>query len=1040
MRKPTFSLFIATLIVACSSNPGRRTLGVLHDVPPDLNEVSVDDSLDLAMQSYRHFLDETPEGEMTPEALRRLADLQIEKEFGIIGTGDFIELPAPEMAQLPRSSDDPGAALTFVGGSADLGETEEDFEARATGEFVVESDDAELPALGLPGDAQPIVPAGPVEAIRIYQRILDEYPNYERNDQVLYQMARAYDEIGQPDEAMAIMERLVASYGYSRYLDEVHFRRAEYLFTRRKFREAESAYEAVITMGSGSSYYELALYKLGWALYKQELYELALHRFVGVLDHKMATGYDFDQAHEEGEGRRVADTFRVISLSFSNLGGPKVISEYFAMNGNRSYEDRVYRNLGEFYFSKLRYQDATAVYSAFVELNPYHRISPSFSMRIVEIYDEGGFPILVVESKKDFAVRYGLSADYWDYFDPMEAQEALDFLKTNLTDLANHYHSLYQEDELDEQRVENFVEASRWYREFLASFPTDAEAPGINYQLADLLLENEAFADAAREYERTAYDYAPHERAADAGYAAIYAHRQYLDVVAAGDEHRARRTAIGSSLRFAESFPEHDQAPIVLGAAADDLYAMQDYESAVVAAGLLIDRYPDADLALRRAAWTVVAHGSFDLSRYLQAENAYAHVLTLVPDEDEARPALVENLAAAIYQQGEQANAGEDYRAAADHFLRIRDVAPTSEIRSSAEYDAAAALIRLEDWLPAARVLEEFRVTFPGHELESDATKQLASVYRQGGRPDQSAIEYERVAEEAEDPELRREAMLLAGDLYEQASDIDSALAVFVGYISEFPRPLDVAQETRFRVAELYELRSETVPYLDMLREVVASDASAGAERTDRSRFLAAQSALVLAEQLYDEFVAIRLYQPFDESLAEKQRRMDMAMQAFERLVDYEVGEITAAATFYIAETYLDFSESLLESERPADLPVNALTEYDLAIEEEAFPFEEQAIEIHEQNYELIASGLFNDWIQRSLDRLAGMMPGRYAKNEISSGFIASIDTYAYRAPAFPDVDVGESAASIGTRLPTTSMSVAERKLQVQEVASALVR
>ena len=52
---------------------------------------------------------------------------------------------------------------------------------------------------------------------------LETYPNYERNDQVLYQMSRAYDEIGQPDEAMKVMDRLVAEYPYSKYIDEVHF-------------------------------------------------------------------------------------------------------------------------------------------------------------------------------------------------------------------------------------------------------------------------------------------------------------------------------------------------------------------------------------------------------------------------------------------------------------------------------------------------------------------------------------------------------------------------------------------------------------------------------------------------------------------------------------------------------------------------------------------------------------------------------------------------------------------------------------------------
>ncbi len=34
------------------------------------------------------------------------------------------------------------------------------------------------------------------------------------------------------------------------------------------------------------------------------------------------------------------------------------------------------------------------------------------------------------------------------------------------------------------------------------------------------------------------------------------------------------------------------------------------------------------------------------------------------------------------------------------------------------------------------------------------------------------------------------------------------------------------------------------------------------------------------------------------------------------------------------------------------------------------------------------------------------MMPGRYAKREISSGFMGSIEIYAYRMPSAPDIDV----------------------------------
>jgi tetratricopeptide (TPR) repeat protein len=274
------------------------------------------------------------------------------------------------------------------------------------------------------------------------------------------------------------------------HYDEVQFRRAEFFFTRRKFREAENAYQAIIGMGDSSSYYELALYKLGWTLYKQEFYEEAQHRFMALLDYKVSIGYDFDAAHDEDEERRIADTFRVISLGFSNLGGPEVVQEYFAANGSRGYEDKIYANLGEFYLAKLRYDDAAKTYKAFVALNPFHRASPHFGMRVVEIYAKGNFPKLVLEAKKEFASKYGLQAEYWRHFDVNESPEVLSYLKSNLKDLANHHHAQYQNKELVAEKPANYAEALRWYREYLASFPKEADTPPINYQVADLLLEN----------------------------------------------------------------------------------------------------------------------------------------------------------------------------------------------------------------------------------------------------------------------------------------------------------------------------------------------------------------------------------------------------------------------------------------------------------------------------------------------------------------------------------------------------------------------
>ncbi|MDJ0748643.1 MAG: tetratricopeptide repeat protein [Woeseiaceae bacterium] len=1006
-RRLALVTLLGTCLAACTSAIREDgTLAELENVEADLSEVYLEDSLERAAQSYRRYLAETSENARTPEAMRRLADLQIEKAYGVIGTDDMVEMKAPETAAqsativaqdgrvTPRQSD----------------ESDAEFEKRALErqQLLAQTGSYQDELVG--ADGAPI-PAGPREAIRTYQKILEQYPNYERNDRVLYQMSRAYDEIGQPDEAMEVMNRLVREYPHSRHIDEVHFRRGEYYFVRKKFINAEDAYSAAIAMGSSSSYYELALYKKGWTLYKQYFYVEALDNFVAMLDHRRDTGFDFDTLDEDDEEHRVTDTFRVISLSFSNMGGPEEVDKYFAKNGHRSYANKIYSNLAEFYFGKLRYDDAASVYKSFIALNPYHKESPHFGMRVVDIYGEAGFAQLVVEAKKDFATTYALDAGYWDYVSIDESAEVIGFLKTNLTDLAGHYHALYQEDALLDERPEHFVEANRWYRQLLGSFPDDPETPGINYQLADLLLENEDYIEAAQEYERTAYNYAAHEKAAAAGYAAVYAYRKELEVATGVRQREVKQATVDSSLRFAETYPAHEEAPIVLGAAADDLYEMKDFARAIESAHWLVGRYPESDADLRRKAWAVVAHSSIDIAEYQNAEVAYVNVLGLTPDDDENRDAVIDGLAASIYKQGEQANLLEDHRAAAGHFLRIKTLAPTSSIRSSAEYDAAAALMKLQDWSMASDVLEEFRTSHPDHELNRDATKQLAYIYREDGQTARSAAEHERISAEAEDPELSREALLTAAELYDEVSIVDDAIRVYEQYVDEYPQPLDLAMETRHRLSEIYHEQLDYQRYFDKLNEMIDADRDAGPQRTDRSRFLASKAALVLVEREFERFARLDLKQPFEESLALKQKSMDATLASLEGLVSYEVAEVTAAATYYIAQVYQNFSTSLLESERPTGLSAAEMNSYELVIEEEAYPFEEQAIAVHEQNFELLASGIYNPWVQKSLDRLAEFMPGRYAKNETSEGFVGTVEVYAYRMPIAPEFPTEVSKA-----------------------------
>jgi cellulose synthase operon protein C len=1003
------------------------SIGELRQGKIDLIDVKIDSSSELAMQSYQQVLEKTPEGGLAPEALRRLADLKVQKEYGTLeGVKRNQEMAARREAPgMVPSAAAPAAAAALVapkpvaspklaqrsssktqalnpadksaGKTAKLKapskESNRDFEARATKSASIRPA-AKPTAIAAPDGSELALQGEAGQAIALYQKLLAKYPHYERNDQVLYQLARAYDELGMTEKATATMSRIVKEYPKSRYVDEVRFRSGEFHFTRRKWLDAEDAYKSVADKGPGSAFYELALYKLGWTLYKQDLYDESLQRFMALLDHKIKSGYDFDKPKDTLEQQRVEDTYRVISLAFSNLGGSDAVSAHFTKFGKRSYDANIYANLAEYYLDKLRYNDAAAAYKAFVKREPFHKVAPHYDTRVIEIYKRGGFPKLVIDANKDFVVNYGLKSAYWNHFDPKAYPEVVGYVKTSLKDLGNHYHALYQEKKFEKNRADNFRESMRWYRDYLDTFPKEPESPAINHQLAELLMENGLFAEAAVEFERTAYDYPAHDKAAEAGYASVYVHRKSL--AAAGADGKAKvkvkQETIRGSLKFAETFPKHEKAALAMSAAIEDIFEMKNHALAVTSSRKFIALFPNAELGLRRAAWVTLAHSSFDLNQFKDAEEAYVQALPLIAESDKARPNLIENLAASIYKQGEEAGSRGEHKAAAQNFLRVAQVAPKSTIRATADFDGASALIQTKDWDGAAQVLTAFRATFPGHKLLPEVTKKMSYVYREAGKFALAAAEYERTESESKDPEVRNAALQLAGDLYAQAKDTDKALAVYRRHLASYPKPLDVAIENRFKIAGILKSRGDANGYRAELKTIVSADAAAGNARTDRTRYLAASSLLILTEPLFEQYAQIKLVEPFDKNLAKKKTALKQVKDGFEAVLKYQIGEPTAAASYYLAEMYYEFNRSLVESQRPANLVGDEKEQYELALEEQAFPFEEKAIEVHQKNTDLVKQGIYNQWVDKSFVKLAKLVPARYAKFEESSGPVESFD------------------------------------------------
>ncbi len=829
------------------------------------------------------------------------------------------------------------------------------------------------------------------EAIRLYTTLLKAYPDYARNDQVLYQLARAYEVTGQAEPALNALDQIVQRYPDTPQLAEVQFRRGELLFSAKRYPEAERAYAAAIARGSSSGFYQQSLYKHGWSLFKESRTEESLPSFGKVLDHELGTtgkGRALESLRR-ADRELVEDTLRVMSITFSYNQGAQTLEQYVSRNGERPYTYLLYQRLGDLYVDKQRYQDAATTYRAYVALDPYSDQAPNLAMSAIEAYGKGGFSQLVLDGKHEFVERYNFDSPYWKTRSKAANPKVVAELKTNLKDVATYFHANAQKS----GRSSDYEEAARWYRSYLKSFPGDADSAATNYLLAEALFASRHYEEAATEYAHTAYDYPRNDKSATAAYAGLVSYQKGEEVLAGAEKDAWHKRATDAGVKFAQTFPEHPDSAGVLTRAAEDIYAAGDRPRAISVAQLLLARQPPVDGAKQRIAWTIIAQSHFDQGDYAQAEPAYVQARALAGSDDKMRADLTERLAASVYKQGEAKQKAGDGAGAVEDYLRVARVAPDSKIRSNAEYDAAAQLIQLKSWDRAISVLEGFRRDFPASPLSADVTRKLAVAYGEANRPGEAAAEFERIAATpAEQPAVRREAQMQAADLYAKAGNTPKAVAMLEKFVADNPTPVADAVEARERLADYAARAGDGARRDHWYREIIAADAQAGAQRTERTHYLAAKAQLTLAAPARDAFRAVRLSAPLKKSLVEKRRALEAAMDGYKAAADYQVAEVTTAATYEMAELYRTLAHDIMNSERPSNLKGDALEEYNSLLEEQVFPFEEQAIKAHELNAARARDGLYDEWVRKSFAALAELKPARYGKTELTEDVVAKLE------------------------------------------------
>lgn len=827
------------------------------------------------------------------------------------------------------------------------------------------------------------------EAVQLYAAVLKNAQTPAERADAYYNLAKAYDMNSQRAESVDTLRQLITQYPDNPIATEARFRIAEYEFVVGQYIAAADNYALVVKSKDNNDFRDQALYKQGWSLYKASDYDAAQPIFFQVLEELDPKIKSIDPKVRENAKKLRDDTYNIISLAFIQQDGAKAIESYFKKVGPKSYETEIYMQLGKAYLGKRLFRNAADSFDFFVAKYPFNARAPEFSSAAIKAYQDGGFPSEVLPAKEKFVQRYNRTSEFWAKADDSTRENLLPFLQTHVMDLAKYWHANAQQSKKDE----DYLKAAKWYREYLTLNPPELEAVTINQLLAEALFAAKQFDDAIAEFEKTAYGYQRNPRASESAYFALLAYNEQEKAGIKGtteeqDAWWTRRTE--STYRFAKKFPTDTNAPILLQGLTNDQLARKDLRGAMKTASIILQMNPPAPATIQKEAWMVVADGEFDLGRPEAAEVAYGKVLAFKDLTPEERRKYEERLTASVYKQAEKLRAANDVEGAVAAYLRAADVSVDVKLKAAARYDAAAVYMGAGRYTNAIPMLVAFRAAYPDNSLNATIPEKLALAYEKTNQFDKAASEYELIAQNnaTSNPELAREAMWTAAEMYSKGARTDDAVRLYRRYVAAYPKPVDINMEATYRLYAHYTKLGNVAESQTWLTALSTGFDRAGSDNTARTSYLGAMAKFKLNQPLYDEFAAIPLSQPLKQSLGRKKLAMQKALDAYTRTANIGVAEFTTASNYQIAEIYRKLAADLMASERPKGLSELELEQYAILLEEQATPFEDKALDLYTANVALTKQNIYDDSVRKSFAALAKLSPGRYNKHEQSETFI----------------------------------------------------
>jgi len=807
---------------------------------------------------------------------------------------------------------------------------------------------------------------------------LREHPKSKGNDKLLYNLANAYDQQGMSEKSLIRLIELSKNYPKSRYYIESQFRIAENYFSKGDYISAEDTYTNVIfSKDKSNRFIEKSYLKRGWAKFKQEFYDEAIDDYLkAVVYHGFDDNYQFSETEED----IFNEYFRAIGLAFINLGKIEDVNLYFDKKNDFKYIYQVYSSMQEIYSKQFRYTDAVQTLDIFGTKYPASRFVPESKIKIIDIWRKAGFPKKTYDAIDSFYLTYNPGSNHWktQKLASVTQKKIAPSLKEHILLMTTHFHNKYQ-NKPDKPTLTN---AKKWYRRYLKHYSQQSRKDKVHFLYAELLSENNNIKEAEEalyHYEISAYDLDIILDKEAAYNTILISSRLYKNQKKKTSKSKWLNKHIKYATLYNQLYPNDLRSPGIATHAAELAFSAKQYNSAIELTRLISEK---ADSSIIDNSRIIRAQAFVELKQYRDAENIYQSIVNTATPAYIKKLQIKDKLAFSIYQQGVIANNNKNQLDAIKNLRRVAKAAPQSNIAAVGLDEAISLSINSKMWEESISLIKEFQTQFPKHKLNRDMSKKLSMVYLKSGNSIAAAKEYEKISRSNQNRKTKIAALWKAAELYEANKETELAIQAYATFSKTFTDSYPQQMEAMLKLTSLHTSENSTEEANQWRRNILNSDKKiAKKKKTTRTKFIASTAALMLAKEKFEIYKELKLTLPLKESLLKKKKYLQQAVKLFGKASVYSLAETKTEAIHKIAEIYNTFSQDLLKSERPTNLDTDALEQYEILLEDQAFPFEEKAIEFYETNLLHIKDGLYDAWVRLSLDKLKILFPARYQRD-----------------------------------------------------------